>query len=219
MTNAVKLLKYIATNNDCCIVYKYDIRNIDIYADASHGIHANGKGHGCIMVRLGGGIIFVRSYKLKLVTLSSTESEWVVLCDAAQLARWIKDMLTRLGVAVPTIKIKQDNTSSIYLAENGPSFARTKHLLIKRNYAKESILDGVISLAQVSSEAMLADMGTKPLSYRLLCKFMKLAGMMIPIVSGNIYKLVEIIVPAPRKSETRSKNDTGNKNESKNKKK
>ena len=198
LKHAIKLLKYVATNGDYCIVYKNDVRNIDIYADASHGIHPNGRGHGCIVVRIAGGLVFVRSYKLRLATLSSTESEWVVLCDATQLARWMKDMLTRFGINTTPIKIKQDNTSTIYLAENGPNFARTKHLLIKRNYAKEGILDGITELAKTSSESMCADMGTKPLSHRMLCKLMKMVGLMIPVVTGNIYRLIDIVVPAAR---------------------
>ena len=122
---------YIARNPDLAIVYLPVPIKPTIFADASHGIHTNGRGHGCVLMNLGSGMIYIRSYKLKLVTLSSTESEWTVLCEATQLAYWVKDLLANLGIIVGPVRICQDNTSAIWLTENGPTFARTKHLLIK----------------------------------------------------------------------------------------
>jgi len=196
------VLKYIDIHPDYAIVYKPGVNNIDIYADASHGVHVNGTGHGCIIVRIGTGMVFIRSYKLKMVTLSSTESEWLVLCEATQFARWLRDMLPYIGVnVVNPIKIKQDNTSTIWLAENGANFARTKHLLIRRNYAKEGIIDGVTSVVHTSSESMFADLGTKVLSQRMISKYMNNIGMMIQSVYQGVLKFVDIKIPAAKVSQ------------------
>jgi hypothetical protein len=212
LKQAVKVLKYVAVHPDYAIVYKSTTFNVDIYADASHGIHPNGTGQGCIIVRVGTGMVFIRSYKLKMVTLSSTESEWLVLCEATQFARWLKDMLHHIGISITSpIKIRQDNTSTIWLAENGANFARTKHLLIKRNYAKEGILDGVTSVVHTSNVSMFADLGTKVLALRMIAKYMIAIGMMIPSVYDGIFKLVEIPIPVAR---TQHQRDTNNKDNS-----
>ena len=70
-----------------------------IYADASHQYHLNdSKGHGGIIITLGSAPIMTKSYKLKLVTRSSTESELVVLEEAVTFAIWIKKLLKELQV-------------------------------------------------------------------------------------------------------------------------
>ena len=198
MKNAVKLLKYIATTPDIAIVYLPVPVKPTIFADASHGIHTNGRGHGCILMNLGSGMIYIRSYKLKLVTLSSTESEWTVLCEATQLAYWVKDLLANLGIIVGPVRICQDNTSAIWLTENGPSFARTKHLLIKRNYSKEGILTNTTTIVFTPGESMQADMGTKPLTSRLLKKLMRDCGLKVAATIGGVFKLLDINVPTAK---------------------
>jgi hypothetical protein len=81
-----------------------------IYADASHQYHLNdSKGHGGIIITLGSAPIMTKSYKLKLVTRSSTESELVVLEEAVTFAIWIKKLLKELQVFDGPITIYQDN--------------------------------------------------------------------------------------------------------------
>ena len=205
LKQAIKVLKYIAVNPDYAIVYKLTPqRAIEIYADASHGIHPTGHGHGCIIVKIGNGMTFIRSYKLKMITLSSTESEWVVLCDAAQLARWLRELLVEIGISMTEpIIVKQDNTSAIYLSENGPTQARTRHLLIKRNFAREAIIDAIIKCVYCSTSVMHADLGTKILSLRSILKYLEGLGMMIPSTYENIYELTAIKVPAAKISNIR----------------
>ena len=197
---AIKLLKYLAASDDYVIVYKSGPCAPEIYADASHAIHIDGKGHGCILMKVGSGMVYVRSFKLKMITLSSTESEWIVLCEATTLAEWTKAMLLHFGISVQPILIRQDNTSAIWLAEHGGSFARTKHLLIKKNKAKEGILNGTSYIRFTPGEHMCADMGTKPLGLRPILLHMQKAGYMIPIVvDGRLNRLEHIKIPAPRK--------------------
>ena len=61
----------------------------------------------------------IRSFKLKMITLSSTESEWIVLCEATTLAEWIKSLLLSFDIIIRPIIVRQDNTSAIWLAEHG----------------------------------------------------------------------------------------------------
>ena len=203
---AIKLLKYIAASDEYVIHYKPQAFAPQIYADASHGIHFDGKGHGCIIVKVGSGMVYVRSYKLKLITLSSTESEWVVLCEATALAQWIMSLFESFGYALKPIVVRQDNTSSVWLAEHGANFARTKHLLIKKNKAKEGILNGVIAVRFTPTEFMVADLGTKPLSLRILLLHLKNIGILIAVSeNGRLIRLDNInvtIVRQQRRVET-----------------
>jgi hypothetical protein len=69
-----------------------------IYADASHGIHADGKGHGGIIITLGLVPVYSKSYKLKIITRSSSEAELVVLEEASTFTGWYKHLLLDLGI-------------------------------------------------------------------------------------------------------------------------
>ena len=114
------------------------------------------------------------------------------------MSYWVKDLLANLGIIVGTVRICQDNTSAIRLTENGPTFARTKHLIIKRNYSKEGILTNTTTVVFTPGESMQADMGTKPLSSRLLKKLMRDCGLKVVCVTDGVFKLLDINVPVAK---------------------
>jgi hypothetical protein len=60
---------------------------INVYVDASHGIHANGKSHtGCVISLGDRATIYTKSAKQKLVSKSSTEAELIALSTHSQLS-------------------------------------------------------------------------------------------------------------------------------------
>lgn len=180
------------------IVFKASSVSPAIFADASHAIHADGKGHGCILLKMGTGLVYAKSFKLKMITLSSTESEWMVLCEAATLAEWYKGIMQQFGFNLAPITVYQDNTSTMWLVKNGGNWARTKHLLVKKNKAKESMLNGTIDIKHCASTIMRADMGTKPLSYRMLMVHLDGIGLMEVTRPDGVYTLRQLQVPKER---------------------
>ena len=143
-------------------------------------------------------MIYCRSYKLKIVTLSSTESEHVVLCDATTLAEWFLSLIKFMGIKWECVDIKQDNTSAIWLSQNEGNFARNKHLMIRRNKAREGVLNGITKITYTPTAAMVADLGTKPLPLRQMMIHMKNIGMAIVTRPNGLYTLGQIIIPAAR---------------------
>ena len=156
------------------------IKEVKIFADASHGIHSDGKGHGGIMVTLGSGPIISRSYKLKLTTRSSSESELVVLEEASTYAIWMRCLLDELGhpAGGKPATIYQDNKSTIIMAFKGGSFKRNKHMIIRDSYINERITEGDVKLQYLPSIVMPADILTKPTPPPVLNKLLKLIGLM-----------------------------------------
>jgi hypothetical protein len=179
----IRTLKYLKTAPNYELVFKKGesgaIKPV-IFSDASHGTHTDGKGHGALMVSLGSASIYFRSYKLKLTTLSSTESEHVALCEAATMAAWLKSAMVSLGLGEHVIKVYQDNTSTIWMTANEGNFARNKHILIRRNFVKEQIVDGTITVHYRPITSLPADMGTKPKARKPLERDVLLYGM-IPL--------------------------------------
>src|SRR6218665_113785 len=68
------------------------------------------------------------SRKQSMVTLSSTESEYIPITEAAQEALWMRRLLEELDqeVVKPTV-LFEDNQSCIKLLQNEKSSHRTKH--------------------------------------------------------------------------------------------
>lgn len=60
------------------------------------------------------------------------------------------------------------STAAMALAGNEQVTARNKHIDIKTYHIKELIRNNVIHLSYVSSAANIADILTKPVSYRVL---------------------------------------------------
>ena len=63
-----------------------------------------------------------------------------------------------------SIRIYQDNKSTIIIATQGGNFKRTKHFVVREAFIKEKIMNRVIELKYKPTDAMSADFLTKPLS-------------------------------------------------------
>jgi hypothetical protein len=138
------------------------------YADASHGVHYNGKSHSGIIITHGRGAILAKSIKQKIVCRSSTESELVTLSDATSLAAYELQFIESLGVKMGQAQIYQDNTSTIRMALNGKSCSdRTKHIKLRYFFIKQYLDSGEFSITHCPTERMTADILTKPLQGKL----------------------------------------------------
>lgn len=114
---------------------------------------------------LHGGTISWSCKKQTCVSLSSTEAEFVALCEAVKEALWIKYVMKDLDRSILNpITIFEDNQSCIKMFENQKISNRTKHIDIKYHFVKEVINNQEdIILKYCPSKEMIADMMTKPL--------------------------------------------------------
>lgn len=76
----------------------------------------------------------------------------------------IPDLLDTTQSSSTPITLKGDNQSSIALAKNPVLHTRTKHIDIQHHYIRDEVTSGRINLVYTSTELMLADGLTKPLS-------------------------------------------------------
>ena len=176
---AFRVLAYIHDTPNYGIKFKGgDTSGFRIYADSSHAIHLDGKGHGSIVMTLGSGYVFAKSGKLKTVTLSSTESEGETMTTGCTYVVWMRDLLTFwvYPVVLPT-RMFQDNLSAIWLSTHDGKFNRNKHTLVKRMYFREKVEQGVLVALHRDTDKMPADMGTKAVGRLLMSKHMQYMGM------------------------------------------
>ena len=86
---------------------------------------------GCVFT-LGGGAISWRNVKQSCIANSTMEAEYVVACEAAKEAIWLKKFLSNLGV----VRIKQGPIA--LFCDNSGAIAQSKDL---RNHKKEKLIE------------------------------------------------------------------------------
>ena len=114
---------------------------------------------------LGGCAISWRSKKQSIVALSSTEAEYVALCEAAQETTWLRNLLHDIGLQQeqPTT-VFEDNQGALALAHNPRDHPRTKHMDVKYHFIRDTIERKRMSVVYCRTNQMVADTFTKGLA-------------------------------------------------------
>jgi hypothetical protein len=161
-----RILKYLAVTRGYGVTYSKGKVILFAHADAAHNCYTDAKGHYGYTFSLGenDGTFFAVSKKLKLVTLSSTESEYVALCETAKEAIWLRGLLNDLGwfQDEPTV-IFQDNMSTIDMVGGHRRHQASKHIRPKFHITGNWVDQQEIVLRHKASKEMIADILTKSL--------------------------------------------------------
>lgn len=114
------------------------------------------------------------SRKQPIVTLSTTEAEFVAAAACTCQAVWMKRVLKKLGYggSESTI-IFCDNSSTIKLSKNPVMHGRSKHIDVRFHFLRDLVNEGVVQLKFCGTQEQVADILTKPLK---LESFQELRG-------------------------------------------
>ena len=119
--------------------------------------------HGMVMKIFGGACIW-RSAKQRSTSSSSTEAEYVSMCEAGKQLVWASRLMSQLHLRPnKAIDLKGDNQGCLALIKNPEHHSRTKHIDVQYHYIREIVDDGLIRISYVPTAEMLADIFTKPL--------------------------------------------------------
>lgn len=88
---------------------------------------------------MAGGPIAWESRKQKVVSLSSTEAEYIAITEACKEAIFIGNLLNELCSYKNVITLYNDNQSSQKLAYNPVFHNRTKHIDVKYHFVREVV--------------------------------------------------------------------------------
>ena len=136
---------------------------------------------------LGDSTISWRSKKKPVVELSSTESEYIALCSAAQETVWMRNLSKDTGLKrTDATMIYEDNQGAIGLSRNPKHHPRTKHIDLKYPYIRETIERGSISLSYCpTADIMEADVMTKGLSKFSFEKFCAMGVVNVDVLNNS----------------------------------
>ena len=116
---------------------------------------------------LNGAAISWLSKQQEIVSLSTTEAEYIALIYIAKEVIWFCNFLSKLiSPIVFPLNIYNNNQSAISLAhtELGQFYARTKHIDIRYHFIYKKIKDSMIEVTYCPTNKMTADILTKLLS-------------------------------------------------------
>lgn len=114
------------------------------------------------------------------IALSSTEAEYVALSATAREALWLRSVLHEMGRELPAATtLYEDNESAMKLVKNPVLHARSKHIDICHHAIRQFAKDGKVQVERKSTDQMIADMLTKPLSGRRIQYLAEMAGIQL----------------------------------------
>jgi len=178
MMAAKRVLRYLSGTLDFGVFYKRSsVLNLLGFTDSDYARDRyDRRSTSGYVFLLNGAAICWSSRKQDIVTLSSTEAEYVAATSSACHSVWLKGILQELGVeSCECIDIMCDNSSAIKLSKNPVMHRRTKHIDVRYHYLRDLVNEGAMRLLFCGTEDQVADIMTKPIK---LDQFEKLREML-----------------------------------------
>ena len=166
---AVKhLFRYLKGSLDYQLVYgPSDSPHLfTTYTDADHGGNPdNGRSTGGYAIIIGGGAVSWSSHLQSVVSLSTTEAEYIAAVEAGKEIIWMRNLLTEFGFNITSpSQLLIDNNSAVTVAKNPEHHGRMKHLDLRFHWLRDTVEAGHITPIHIPTTAQAADIFTKPLN-------------------------------------------------------
>lgn len=159
-----RIFRYLLGTKDLELVYGGEERGLTGYVDADGASQEHRRAISGYVFMVDGGAVSWSSKKQELVTLSTTEAEYVAATHAAKEAIWLRRLISEVFKSVETpTTLFCDSKSAIALAHDGHYHARTKHIDIRYHFIRYIIEAGTIKLVYCPTNDMTADVLTKAL--------------------------------------------------------
>lgn len=176
---AKRILRYLQGTRDLGLFYQKGEKGLFGFTDSDYaGDQDDRRSTSGYVFMLGTAAVSWSSKKQPIVTLSTTEAEFIAATACACQAIWLRRILEELQVKQVTATIIFcDNNSAIKLSKNPVLHGRSKHIDVKYYFLRDLSQDGTIELVYCRTEDQVADIQTKPLKVATFVKLRSLLGM------------------------------------------
>ena len=168
-TGVQQVFRYLKSSQAIALRYARDDRDLLGYSDTDYASDPSDRKStmGYVFV-LSGAAITWSARRQQAIATSTTEAEYMGLCNAAKEAVWVRNFLQDVGRGAyaggaHATRILGDNQGALRLVANPEFHSRTKHIDVQYHYVRELLEDGTISVEYVRTSEMAADCLTKPL--------------------------------------------------------
>jgi transposase InsO family protein len=173
-----RIFRYLQKTKNYKMSFRNHEKDLEGYSDADFGSDPDTRKSmsGYVFVFCNAAVSW-RASKQQIVSLSSTEAEYIALVECIQEAIWLKQLIGELNVSLKSFVINCDNTSTINLAKNSQYSVRSKHIDIRYRFIKQKIEQEVIDIKYINTNFNIADVFTKPVNKEKLDNFSRAMGL------------------------------------------
>ena len=159
-----RIFRYLAGTRDLWLSYGETRRALEGYADADGSMNEDRRAISGYAFLIDGGAVSWSSKRQEIVSLSTTESEYVAVTHGMKEALWLRSLLSEVfePITAPTT-LFSDNQSAIALTRDHQYHARTKHIDVRYHFIRWVIEQGSLRLIYCPTDDMVADSLTKAL--------------------------------------------------------
>ena len=178
---AKRILRYLKGTMSRGILYKkvnHEVVELQGWTDSDYaGDSDDRKSTSGYVFVYGSGSICWSSKKQAIVTLSTTEAEYVAAASCACQGVWIRKILKQLGQEQKKGTLMMcDNSSTIKLSKNPVMHGRCKHIDVRYHFLRDLVKEEVVCMEYCNTKEQLADIMTKALKLDTFCKLRSRLG-------------------------------------------
>lgn len=173
-----RVFRYLKGTTELGILYrKGGEGSLFAYSDSDYAGDLDGrKSTSGYVFKMSSGAVAWSSKKQPVVSLSTTEAEFIAAAACACQSVWMQRVLGKLGLKQSKCTIFCDNNSAIKLSKNPVMHGRSKHIDVRFHFLRDLVNNGVVELVHCGSKDQLADILTKPLKLDLFLKMREQLG-------------------------------------------
>ena len=176
-----RAIQNLKQTHDKCLILGGKDPQLHAYSDADWASQAHRHSISRFAIFYGQGAVSWSSKKQLIVTLSSTEAEYVALSHVVKDLLWHHKLHSELSPfftfsTVNPISLFCDNQGAIILSKDSTFHMRTKHIDTRFHFVREIINNDILSISYCPTNEMIADIFTKALSRFKFEKFRTLLG-------------------------------------------
>jgi hypothetical protein len=112
----------------------------------------------------------------KVVSLSTTEVEYVVSIETSKEMIWLHSFMEEFGKKQENSRLYCDSESVIHLAKNSAFHSNTKNIQLRYHFIRSISEDGHLKLEKIHTSENPADMLTKGVTKEKLSSYSVLVG-------------------------------------------
>jgi len=158
-----RIFRFLKETKELSLVYGGRKEDLQCWVDADGASQEHRRAISGYVFMVDGGAISWSLKKQELVTLLTTEAEYVAATHAAKEAMWLLALFGEVFDHIKTTTIFGNNKSAIALAHGGNYHTRMKHINIRYHFIRYIIEAGSIKLIYCPTDEQTADMLTKAL--------------------------------------------------------
>jgi hypothetical protein len=159
-----RIFRYLAGTRNLWLSYGETRRVLEGYADADGSMAEDRRAITGYAFLIDGGAVSWSSKRQEIVSLSTTESEYVAATHGMKEALWLRSLLSEtFGPITTPTTLFSDNQAAIVLTRDHQYHSRTKHIDVRYHFIRWVIEKGSLRLIYCPTDNMIADTLTKAL--------------------------------------------------------